>query len=206
MVVPVTHPTPMARPVNFRQYYISEYPELDASKIDIIALLNNVELAYNDHRDMEQKSVDVAKSSAGELTARSISWRNALHVNQHRFWKTLGWSTVAAMGIDYTTWASLAAVLVLLKDFNGIRIHSFSPIESNVLYGIYRTGRYDEPYFTTDQLYQTYNLLFESPIKIELLESILTELERLSVIEKEGLGYVVREQINLDRRTARFSE
>ncbi|ADB42637.1 hypothetical protein [Spirosoma linguale] len=196
----------MARPVNFRQYFTTEYPELDTSKIDILALLNNVELAYNDHRDTEQRSVDISESSAGELTAQSISWRNVLYINQYQLWKTLGWTSLAALGIDYKTWVSLAAVLVLLKDFNGIRTHSFSSLESNVLYGIYRTGHYDEPYFTLDQLYQTYNSLFEAQIKMEIMQCILAELESLSIIEKEGLGYVVREQINLDRRSVRFSE
>lgn len=196
----------MANPINFRQYYTTEYPELDVSRIDIIALFNNVELAYNDHRDLEQRSIDISNSSAGELTAKSISWHNFLYVNQYQLWKTLGWSSLAALGIDYTTWASLAAVLVLLKDFDGIRTHSFSPVESNVLYGIYRTGSYNEPYFTTDQLYQTYNSLFDTPIKIEVLQSILNELERLLIIEKEGFGYVVREEITLGRSTSRSLE
>ncbi len=189
----------MIRPQQLKRYLVTQYPELDPDLLDEYALINSVDLLYNDERDMERKHVDLDESSAGELTARSISLRNLLYVNQKKLWETLGWASLSAVSVDYKTWACLGAVLVLLKDFKGVLVQRFSPIETNVLYAIYRTGSSDNPYFSELEVAQTYATLFDT-LSTEQLRSVLTFLTDVQVIENEGSRYAIRQEIRLISR------
>ena len=189
----------MIHPRKLKQYYESEYPQLDQTKLDINALINNFDLRYNDDRDMERKSAHIDESSAGELTAKSVSLRNLLYVNQRGLWEMLGWTSLSLLSIDYKSWTCLAAILVLLKDFRGLMVHDFSPIETNVLYAIYRTGTPDNPYFIKLEVEQTYSALFDL-LSSNKLNSVLLFLVELQVIEDEGDRFAIRQEIQLHSR------
>lgn len=187
----------MIRPSKLKQYYATEYPELVSDKLDEYALINSIDLLYNDERDIERKYAQIEQLSAGELTARSVSLRNLLYINQQKLWETLGWSSISAVSIDYKAWTCLGAVIVLLKDFVGLLVHNFSPIETNVLYAIYKTGSPNNPYFTDSEVAQTYAKLFDSLSAVKL-KSVLAYFVELQVIEDEGHQFAIRQEIRLN--------
>ena len=189
----------MMRPRQLKSYFEAEYSDLESDKIDEYALVNSIDLLYNDHRDIEYKSAHINESSAGELTARSISLRNLLYVNQRKLWEALGWSSLSTLSMDYKTWTCLGAMLVLLKDFTGLFVHYFSPIETNVLYAIYKTGSPDNSYFTESEVAQTYGALFD-PLTDDKLKSVLAFLTELHIIEDEGHRFAIQQEIRLNSR------
>lgn len=192
----------MARPVNFRQYFTNEYPELDIQHIDIPALLNSVSLSYGDHRDIEYKSVDLDQKPNQPVTARSINRFNILHINQKKLWQALGWATVRAVPTlvdagDKNIFLTLAALIPLIRDFIGLNVHQFPQSETNVLFAIYHTGTLDDPYFTKSQVIQTYAQKFDKALSESEMQSILDQLVSFNVIFEEGSRYGVAEEINL---------
>lgn len=156
-----------------------------------------IHLAYGDIRDAEKRYVEITESSAGELTAQSVHLRNLLVIDQKKFVARVFASALGLTLIDFDKWVSTAAVLLIVKDFVGLRVKDFSQIESNVLYAVYITCAPDRFYFTQNAIAQSYTHLF-GDISNEILKSVLRYLEELHIIVNEEIRYALRQEIRLE--------